>query len=101
MLGNVLKSGQAVEMSLMVVRAFVRMRELIASNKELAQKLAQLERKVGAHDKAVAEIISALRQLMAPEGPKTNEESFGGNLSSGYVGAKNKRPIGFAPREEK
>lgn len=83
MLGNVLKSGQAVEMSLMVVRAFVRMCELIAGNKELAQKLAQLERKVGAHDKAIAEIISALRQLMAPEGPKK------------------KRPIGFAPWEEK
>jgi hypothetical protein len=79
MLGNVLKSEQAVEMSLMVVRAFVRMRELVAGNKELAQKLNQLERKVGAHDKAIAEIINAIRQLMAPEEPKK------------------KRPIGFAP----
>ena len=64
---------------------------------ELAQKLAQLERKVGAHDKAIAEIINAIRQLMAPEQPKTNEESFGGNLPLGYVGAKKKRTIGFAP----
>jgi hypothetical protein len=69
MLGNVLKSERAVEMSLMVVRAFVRMRELVAGNKELAQKLAQLERKVGAHDKAIAEIVNAIRQLMAPSEP--------------------------------
>lgn len=83
MLGNVLKSEQAVEMSLMVVRAFVRMRELVAGNKELAQKLNQLERKVGAHDKAIAEIINAIRQLMAPSNPNK------------------KRPIGFAPWKEK
>lgn len=83
MLGNVLKSEQAVEMSLMVVRAFVRMRELVAGNKELAQKLNHLERKVGAHDKAISEIIKAIRQLMAPEEPKK------------------KRPIGFAPWQEK
>ena len=83
MLGNVLKSEQAVEMSLMVVRAFVRMRELVAGNKELAQKLTQLERKVGAHDKAIAEIINAIRQLMAPS--ESNK----------------KRPIGFAPWKEK
>lgn len=79
MLGNVLKSAQAVEMSLMVVRIIVRMRELVAGNKELAQKLNQLERKVGAHDKAIAEIIDAIRQLMAPSEPGK------------------KLPIGFAP----
>lgn len=83
MLGNVLKSERAVEMSLMVVRAFVHMRELLAGNKELAQKLNQLERKVGAHDKAIAEIINAIRQLMAPEEPKK------------------KRTIGFAPWKDK
>lgn len=83
MLGNVLKSERAIEVSLMVVRAFVRMRELVAGNKELAQKLNQLERKVGAHDKAIAEIINAIRQLMMPEEPKK------------------KRSIGFAPWKEK
>lgn len=84
MLGNVLKSERAEEMSLMVVRAFVCMRELVAGNKELAQKLNQLECKVGAHDKAIAEIINAIRQLMAP-----SEEP------------KKKRPIGFAPWKNK
>lgn len=83
MLGNVLKSERAVEVSLMVVRAFVRLRELVAGNNELAQTLNQLERKVGAHDKAIAEIINAIRELMAP------------------LETKKKRPIGFAPWKEK
>lgn len=82
MLGNVLKSERAVEVSLMVVRTFVHLRELIAGNKELAQKLNQLDRKVGAHDKAIAEIINAIRELTSPPAPKK------------------KRPIGVAPWEE-
>ena len=83
MLGNVLKSERAIEVSLMVVRTFVYLRDMVSGNKELAQKLNQLERKVGAHDKAIAEIINAIRQLMAPEEPKK------------------KRSIGFAPWKEK
>lgn len=83
MLGNVLKSERAVEVSLMVVRVFVHLRELVSTHKELSQKLNQLERKVGAHDRAIAELINAIRQLMAPSDPKK------------------KRPIGFAPWKEK
>lgn len=83
MLGNVLKSERAVEVSLMVVRAFVHLRELVSGNKELAQKLILLERKVGAHDKAIAELINAIRQLMSPSS------------------AEKKRSIGFAPWKEK
>ena len=83
MLGNVLKSERAVEVSLMVVRTFVHLREMVSGHKELAQKLNQLERKVGAHDKAIAEIINAIRELMATPDPKK------------------KRPIGFAPWKEK
>lgn len=83
MLGNVLKSERAVEVSLMVVRAFVHLRELVSGNKELAQKLNLLERKVGAHDKAIAELINAIRQLMSPSA------------------TEKKRPIGFAPWKEK
>jgi phage regulator Rha-like protein len=83
MLGNVLKSERAVEVSLMVVRAFVHLRELVSGNKELAQKLNQLERRVGAHDSAIAELINAIRQLMSPSV------------------TEKKRPIGFAPWKEK
>ncbi|OGT36615.1 MAG: hypothetical protein A3K00_01075 [Gallionellales bacterium RIFOXYD2_FULL_52_7] len=83
MLGNVLKSERAVEVSLMVVRTFVHLRELVSTHKKLSQKFDLLERKVGAHDKAIAEIINAIRQLMAPSEPNK------------------KRPIGFAPWKEK
>ena len=65
------------------MRAFVHLRELVSTHKELSQKLNQLERKVGAHDRAIAELINAIRQLMAPSDPKK------------------KRPIGFAPWKEK
>jgi hypothetical protein len=96
MAASVLSSPRAIEISVHVVRAFVHLREMVSGHKELAQKLNQLERKVGAHDKAIAEIINAIRRLMAPEEPKkTNEESFGENLPLGYVGEKT--PIGFAP----
>lgn len=83
MAASVLNSSRAVEVSVHVVRAFVHLRELVSSHKELAQKLNQLERKVGAHDKAIAEIITAIRELMSPPEPKK------------------KRPIGFAPWKEK
>ncbi|MEO8007737.1 MAG: ORF6N domain-containing protein [Betaproteobacteria bacterium] len=79
---NVLNSARAVEMSVHVVRAFVRLRELIASNKELAAKLDQLEKKLSTHDQAITGIMQAIRQLMAPPEPK-------------------KRPIGFVVPEEK
>lgn len=64
MLGNVLKSERAVEVSLLVVRTFVQLREMLSSNKELAMKLLELERKVSSHDQALAGLIDAIRQLM-------------------------------------
>ena len=51
------------------VRTFVRLREMLASNKELARKLNELERKLGAHDQAIGSILSAIRELMAPPEP--------------------------------
>lgn len=83
MLGNVLKSERAVEVSLMVVRTFVHLRELVSTHKELSQKFDLLERKIAGHDRAISELINAIRQLMAPSEPNK------------------KRPIGFAPWKEK
>jgi hypothetical protein len=65
MAANVLNSEQAVEMSVFVVRAFVKLRATLASHKELAAKIAELDRKVGSHDKAITTIIAAIRQLTA------------------------------------
>lgn len=66
---NVLNNPRAIEVGVYVVRAFIRLRELLASNKELAQKLDQLERKYKHHDKAIAAMLSTIRQLMNPPLP--------------------------------
>ena len=73
MAASVLSSPRAVEVSVYVVRAFVQLREFLASNKELARQLRALEqrieRKFATHDQAIAGIIDTIRQLMAPPPP--------------------------------
>ena len=66
MAANVLNSKQAVQMSVFVVRAFVKLREVLATNKQLADKLTELEGKVGTHDKAIISIIAAIRGFTGP-----------------------------------
>ena len=65
MLGNVLRSDRAIEVSLHVLRTFVGLREMLSTHKELAVKLEILERKIGTHDQAIAGLIDTIRQLMA------------------------------------
>jgi phage regulator Rha-like protein len=83
MAANVLNSPRAVQMSVFVVRAFVKMRETLAQNKELAAKLAELERKLTArlndHEQAIIAILDEIKKLMkpAPEPePKRSEIGF-------------------------
>ena len=66
MVASVLNSPRAVEISVYVVRAFVRLREYLSSHKELAQKLTELEKKIETHDEAIQALIDAIRQLMTP-----------------------------------
>ncbi len=71
MLASVLNSPRAVEASIFVVRAFVRLRELAMTHKELAVKIAELEHRVGSHDESIRSLVAAIRQLMTPvEKPK-------------------------------
>jgi len=70
MAANLLRSDRAVQMSLHVVRAFVRLREMVAANKELAKKLDELERRVSHHDEAITSIVKAIRELATPPEPK-------------------------------
>lgn len=77
MAASVLNTPRAVEMSIYVVRTFVKLREMLASNQELKRKLHELERKLGAHDQAIASILSAIRELMnPPEPPKKRRIGF-------------------------
>ena len=80
MVASILNTSRAVEVSIYVVKAFVRLRELVASHKELAKKLAELERRVGANDESIHALVAAIRQLMLPP-------------------EKPKRKIGFIARE--
>jgi hypothetical protein len=81
---NVLNSPRAVEMSLYVVRAFVQLRELLSSNRELAKRLDQLEarieKKLATHDEAIAAMLSAIRGLMKPPHPKRRGIGFTADL---------------------
>jgi hypothetical protein len=70
MAANVLNSPRAVRMSLFVVRAFVKLREMLATNKELAHKLAELERKLQDHDESIRSLVVAIRRLMASPEPE-------------------------------
>ena len=80
MLSSVLRSDRAVHVNIDIMRAFVRLRQMLVSNVELARKLAALERKYDAQFKVV---FDAIRELMAPPEPKK------------------KRPIGFGPWDDK
>lgn len=75
MLASVLNSDQAVDISILVVRAFVQLRAMLPSHKELADKLEELERKVSSHDQALAGLIQAIRGLMAT--PESNKRPIG------------------------
>jgi hypothetical protein len=82
---NVLNSPRAVEMGIYVVRAFVQLRELLSSNKDLARRLDQLEarieKKLATHDEAIAAMLSAIRQLMNPPPPKRRPIGFTADLT--------------------
>lgn len=83
---NVLNSQRATLMGIHVVRAFVRLRELLISNKDLSKRIDELEarvaRKLTSHDAAISGIIKTLRELTQPPEPK-------------------KRPIGFFELQER
>lgn len=67
MAASILNTERAVLVSLYVVRAFVKMRKLVITHKELALKLSELERKVGSHDKAILQLMQTIKQLMEPK----------------------------------
>ncbi len=76
MAATVLNSPRAVEMSVFVVRAFVRMREMLAKNRQLAAKINELDRRLETHDTTIQDIIEAIKELMVPEGPSKRKIGF-------------------------
>jgi ORF6N domain len=89
MLATVLHSNIAVQASVRVVRAFIRLREMVATNAQLAGKLKELEGRLGSHDKAIADLFAALKRLIeAPEPPKRREIGFHVRERSGCYRAR-------------
>ena len=76
MAANVLNSPRAVQMSVFVVRAFVRLRQMIATHKDIVAKLVELEHKVASHDTHIRSLFDAIRQLMKPPEPKKRKIGF-------------------------
>lgn len=76
MLSSVLCSPRAVQVNIAIMRVFVRLRETLALHKDLAQKLAQLERKIEGHDTSIRTLFDAIRQLMTPPEKPRREIGF-------------------------
>jgi phage regulator Rha-like protein len=71
MLSSVLNSERAIEVNIEIMRAFVRVREMLGAQRELASKLKELENSIQDHDEQIQTIFEAIRQLMTPsEKPK-------------------------------
>lgn len=79
MLASVLNTRRAVRVSVYVVRAFVKLKEMLPVYRELAQKLGELERKLEGHDAQIRSLFKAIRQLMAPAGPPRRRIGFHSN----------------------
>ena len=77
MLAGVLNSGRAVQVNIAIMRTFVKLREMLSSNKELSSKLKLLENRIEKHDGEIKAIFGAIRQLMAPPDKTKVIKGFG------------------------
>jgi hypothetical protein len=76
MLSSVLNSERAIEVNIAIMRVFVRLREMMATHKELAFKLVELEERLEGHDEQIQNIFEAIRQLMTPPDPPRKKIGF-------------------------
>ena len=83
MLSSVLRSERAVQVNVAIMRAFVRLRETLSLHKELAHKLADLERKIENHDENIRSLFDAIRQLTTP--PETPRREIGFHVKEDSV----------------
>ena len=87
MTATVINSPLAVEMSIYVVRAFVQLRNVLASNEVLGRRLneleARIEAKLSTHDQAIAAMLAAIRELMSPTAPKRRGIGFAAEVDGG------------------
>jgi hypothetical protein len=87
MLSSVLKSKRAVEVNIAIMRVFVKLRETVATHKELSRELEDLEQRIEGHDEKIQVIFEAIRQLMAPPDKK-------GKKKIGFTAKEKQRAYG-------
>ncbi|MBP6865766.1 MAG: ORF6N domain-containing protein [Candidatus Didemnitutus sp.] len=80
MLSSVLRTDRAAAVSVALIRVFVRLREMLTENRQLAAKLAALERQLSTHDGAIRELFAAIRQLLSPTPRPKREIDFQAQL---------------------
>lgn len=90
MAATVLNSERAVQMSVFVVRAFVRLREMLATNRRLAGKIDELETRLDTHDSAIVNLFATIKRLMIPR--KKRRAPIGFQLPQGSAKARNPLP---------
>jgi phage regulator Rha-like protein len=88
MAATVLNSERAIEMSVFVVLAFVRMRRAIAANRQILAKLVEMERRLESHDADIQDLMNAIRELMEP--PQPDRRRIGFEVPSGSAKGHNK-----------
>jgi predicted RNA-binding protein YlqC (UPF0109 family) len=98
MLSSVLKSERAVKVNIAIMRAFVKLREALETNRELARKFSELEKRVGKHDEEIGAIIDAIRQLMAP--PKKPAREIGFHVREGTPRYRIRKALGRNNRHD-
>ena len=69
MAAGVLNTSRAIEVSVFIVRAFVKVRQMVAGYKDLQRKIAQVERRLTDHDEQIVELVNLIKQLLNPEPP--------------------------------
>ena len=70
MLSSILRSKKSIHVNIAIMRAFVKLRMILSTHKELVHKLEALERKIGKHDETIQSIFEVIRRLMKPPCPK-------------------------------
>jgi|SRR6516162_3844648 hypothetical protein len=88
MLSSVLTSERAIKVNIAIMRAFVKLREALETNRELARRFSELERRVGKHDAEIAAILETIRQLIAPPEKPRREIGFHVRERTGYYPAR-------------
>jgi phage regulator Rha-like protein len=88
MLSSVLHSDRAIQVNIAIMRVFARLREMMATHKELARQLSELEKHLRDHDHQIQTVFEAIRQLMAQPDPPKKKIGFMAKESKGVYGVK-------------